>query len=159
MDRKGVTFLGVLLITVLFAAGMFVGVEVEAQKATENDAAQLGESSGTIDLDTIILDNKGYKKDRKGPVEFSHKKHAQSYRILCWECHHEYKGKNNVWVPWAKTKKCRECHDPMNKEINEIKLQKAFHNQCKGCHKALAKEDKKTGAYQKCGGCHKKKPS
>ena len=156
MGRKWIAFLGVLLITVLFAAGMFVGVDVEAQKEAENDATQAGAGSGTMDLDVLILDNEGYKKDRKGPVEFSHRKHAKDYRVLCWECHHEYKDKENVWAPWAETKKCRECHDPLKKEITEIKLQKAFHYNCKGCHKALAKEEKKTGAYQKCAGCHKK---
>ena len=95
MDRKWIAFLGVLLITVLSAAGMFVGVEVEAQKAAENDAAQVGEGSGSMELDVVIIDNEGYKKDRKGPVEFSHRKHAQDYRVLCWECHHEYKDKEN----------------------------------------------------------------
>jgi hypothetical protein len=151
MDRKWMAFLGVLLITVLFAAGMFAGIEVEAQKPAKKDASQVA-----MDLDVIILDTEGYKKDRKGPVEFSHRKHAQDYRVLCWECHHEYKGKENVWVPWAETKKCQECHDPVKKEITEIKLQKAYHLNCKGCHKTLAEEDKRTGAYRKCAGCHKK---
>ena len=133
MSLKWISFLGVLLVTILLTAGMFVGVEAEAQKVTGNDATQLGEGSDTMELDVLILDNLGYKKNRKGPVEFSHLKHAQDYRILCWECHHKYKDKENVWVPWAKTKKCRECHDPIKKEITEIKLQKAFHySPCSG---------------------------
>lgn len=156
MGRKWIAFISVLLISLLVSAGVFVGFEVEAQKAAEKDATDVGEKSSTMALDVLILDNEGYKKDRKGPVEFSHKKHARDYKVLCWECHHEYKDKENIWVPWVETKKCRECHDPMKKEITEIKLQKAFHYNCKGCHKALAKEDKKTGAYQKCAGCHKK---
>ena len=109
---------------------------------------------GTKNLDVILLNNQGYKKKRKGPVEFTHKKHAYEYRFLCWDCHHDYKDGQNIWVPWGETKRCSQCHDPRKKEPNKIMLQKAFHYQCKGCHKELEKIGRKAGAYKKCGGCH-----
>ena len=91
-------------------------------------------------LDLILLNNQGYKKKRKGPVEFTHKKHVYQYKLFCWDCHHDYKDGQNVWVPWGETKRCNQCHDPKSKEHNKIMLQKAFHYQCKGCHKDLAKK-------------------
>ena len=115
------------------------------------------QKAGPRDLDVILLNNQGYKKKRKGPVEFTHKKHAYEYRFLCWDCHHDYKDGQNIWVPWGETKRCSQCHDPRKKEPNKIMLQKAFHYQCKGCHKELEKIGRKAGAYKKCGGCHQKK--
>jgi hypothetical protein len=40
--------------------------------------------------DIIVIDNKGYDQDRRGPVKFTHKKHAEDYKVACNECHHEY---------------------------------------------------------------------
>ena len=108
-------------------------------------------------LNVILLNNQGYNKKRKGPVEFTHKKHAYDYRLLCWDCHHEYKDGQNIWVPWGETKECSQCHDPKKNEPNKIMLQKAFHYQCKGCHEKFAKIGKKAGGYDKCGSCHMKK--
>jgi hypothetical protein len=133
----------------MLVAGQIVGVDAQTQQAEK--------STGSQDLDIIMIDNEGYKKDRRGPVEFSHRKHAREYKLLCWECHHEYKDDQNIYAPWGETKKCSQCHDPVKPELNEIKLQKAFHLNCKGCHMGLAKEDKKTGAFKKCNGCHVKK--
>jgi hypothetical protein len=108
------------------------------------------------DLDVVIIDNTGYKRDKKGAVEFSHEKHARDYDVNCWDCHHVYEGDNNVWAPWGETQKCMECHDPLSNENNPIKLQKAYHLNCKGCHKELQEENKDSGAARKCGGCHQK---
>lgn len=109
------------------------------------------------DLDVIMIDNKGYKKDKKGPVRFTHKRHARMHRVSCWECHHVYVKGENVWVPWGETKKCNQCHDPINDGPTNKKLQKAFHYNCKKCHEALAKENKKMGDAKKCTNCHLKK--
>ena len=136
--------------------------EREAQKEAETPTSA-GESSGPDEgeeFDVIILNGEDYKKNRKGPVEFTHKKHALDYKILCWECHHVYEDDNrenpNLYSPWGETDTCDSCHDPKEEEITDIRLQRAYHLNCKGCHKQLAHEKKKAGEYRKCTGCHQK---
>lgn len=140
---------------------MLFGVQMSVAGA-ENEAA--GISAGAkaktdaSSLNVIVLNNQGYKKKRKGPVIFTHKKHVYDYRLFCWDCHHDYnKEGQNVWLPWGETKRCDQCHDPRKAEPNKIMLQKAFHYQCKGCHQDFARKVMKTGAYRKCAGCHQKK--
>ena len=142
------------------------------------------------ELNIITIDNKGYQKDRKGPAKFEHVKHSREYQISCWDCHHEYKDKDeqqveqpaeaakneqgeeaaqneepkepkakylteqNIWSPWGITKKCAECHDPKEKKDDAIKLQAAYHKNCKNCHmdRRIYKGD--VLAYRKCTSCH-----
>ena len=159
MDRKAffyVLFLSVLM-ALVFTGWKITMVEAGATQVVGISSGDTGAKADPRNLNVILLNNQGYKKKRKGPVEFTHKKHVYQYRLFCWDCHHDYKDGQNVWVPWGETKRCDQCHDPRKKEPNKIMLQKAFHYQCKGCHKKLAKEKKKTGAYRKCGGCHLKK--
>lgn len=106
-------------------------------------------------LDVIVIDNSGYKSDRKGPVTFTHRKHALDYKVSCWDCHHEFKDGKNVWAPWENTSPCSECHDPVKTQDKVWNLQKAFHVNCKNCHQDLAAKKMKTGPYKKCFGCHK----
>ena len=142
------------LITVILTAGQIVAVEAETSKTAEISPDKPKDMASSRDLDVIVLDDDGYKKDRKGPVEFTHKKHASEYKVLCWDCHHDFKDGQNIWAPWGDTKKCSQCHDPQKKEPTNIKLQKAFHYNCKGCHRELAKEKKQAGTFDKCTGCH-----
>ncbi len=113
--------------------------------------------------DEIMLENKGYKKDKKGPVKLTHKKHNVDFKIACAECHHVYKDGKNVWTEGEKVEKCSKCHPviwPKGKKKKKgvaMKLQNAYHKNCKTCHKALAKEDKPTGPFKKCTKCHEKK--
>ena len=109
--------------------------------------------------DEVMLENKGYKKDKKGPVKLTHQKHNVDYKITCADCHHLYKDGKNVWKEGDFVEKCSECHDPLkkNKETKAMKLQNAYHKNCKTCHKTLAKEGKKTGPFKKCNKCHEKK--
>ncbi len=155
-------FLNALFPLVLIAL-ILTGWQVEMVRAgnqtTGLSSDETGKTSGQRNLNVILLNNQGYKKKRKGPVEFTHKEHVYQYRLFCWDCHHDYKDGQDIWVPWGKTQRCSECHNPKNKERNNIMLQKAYHYQCKGCHKDLAKKKMKTGAYRKCGGCHLKKES
>jgi hypothetical protein len=104
--------------------------------------------------DVLTLDNKAYKSDRKGPVTFTHRKHAMEYRVSCWDCHHEYKDGKNIWSPWGETKQCAQCHDPVKSQDKVMNLQKAYHVNCKTCHQNLAAQKKKTGPHRKCLGCH-----
>ena len=149
MNRGVGALLMLSLITLMLVVGQICGVGAQTQQAEKD--------TNSKNSDNIIIDNEGYKKDRRGPVEFSHKKHAREYKLLCWQCHHEYEDDENIYAPWGETKKCRQCHDPVKQEPNEIKLQKAYHLNCKGCHMRLAKEDQKAGAFKKCNGCHAKK--
>lgn len=103
----------------------------------------------------VIIENNGYKKDMKGAVTLSHKKHSVDYKIKCNECHHVYEGaKNNIWKETDPVKKCNECHDPEKKLDNAQKLQTSFHNNCKDCHKESGKEK---APYKVCNDCHAKK--
>ncbi len=70
---------------------------------------------------------------KMGDVSFTHAKH-QSKISDCTECHH--KGIEEA--------KCTGCHGAKD-GIPEAK--KAFHDQCKGCHK-------KSGGPTKCKECH-----
>lgn len=150
-----------MLFPLVLISLMLTGWQVKMVGASSRTAgvssADAAAKTGQRNLNLILLDNQGYKKKRKGPVEFTHKKHAYQYKLFCWDCHHDYKDGQDVWVPWGKTERCSACHNPKDKTKNKIMLQKAFHYQCKGCHKDLAKKKMKTGAYRKCGGCHLKK--
>jgi hypothetical protein len=112
--------------------------------------------------DDIVIESKGWPKDKYEPTKLSHKKHATEYKIPCKDCHHVYKDGKNVWEEGQEVKKCSECHNVylLGKELREateeekkLSLFKAFHDNCKGCHK---KEQK---GPVKCTECHAKKPT
>ena len=108
--------------------------------------------------DEINIENTGYKTNRKGPVTFSHGDHAESYEIACSECHHDYQDGKNVWEEGDPVKKCVACHSPLKSKGKIKKLSIAYHNNCKGCHKKLAKQEGGTEApYKKCTDCHEKR--
>ncbi|MBW1805391.1 MAG: cytochrome c3 family protein [Deltaproteobacteria bacterium] len=151
MDRG----LRVLLKTAIIAAlVMSVGIVVGADNAQTTAAGSSETADDLYELDIIVLDKEGYSKDRKEPVRFRHKKHARDYKILCWECHHDYDGKNNVWSPWGTIEKCDDCHDPTEKDGDIMKLQTAFHINCKKCHEERAIFGKDPKAYRRCTTCH-----
>jgi len=104
--------------------------------------------------DEVVIENKGYKADKKGRVNLTHKKHSEDYKVLCADCHHQYENGKNVWKDADPVKKCIDCHDPEAKKDNADKLQNAFHKNCQGCHKEL--KDKEA-PYKKCNDCHEKK--
>lgn len=103
--------------------------------------------------DVITIENK-YKPDKKGPVNFAHKKHSVDYKVACNECHHVYKAGKNVWKEGDPVPKCSSCHDPEEKEGNVEKLQNSFHKNCQGCHKELKGKE---APYKKCNDCHQGK--
>jgi len=105
----------------------------------------------------IYIENKVYKTDRKGPVRFSHSEHAEGYVEACDGCHHEYRDGENVWQEGQPVKKCSACHDPSKNKGNVKKLNIAFHKNCKGCHRKLAKEGGTDAPYKQCTDCHEKR--
>jgi hypothetical protein len=107
--------------------------------------------------DEINISGEGYKKDIKGPVKFSHKKHHEEYKAACTDCHHDYQNGKNVWKEGDPVKKCGECHNPLKKQGKVDKLQNAYHKNCKDCHKEMDKAGKKNAPFKKCNDCHAKK--
>ncbi len=95
---------------------------------------------------TIIL-----KAGRKGDVTFLHHQHQE--HIKCSVCHHS-KGPDGKQVPYKegqKIEKCATCHNKgmANRRLNST--MKAFHKNCKTCHRKNKK------GPTRCNGCHKKK--
>ena len=102
----------------------------------------------------VTISNEGYATDKKGPVVLSHGKHYKDYGLACEECHHVYEDGKNVWKAGQEVQKCSACHDAIDKEGDAMKLQNAYHKNCKSCHKALKD---KAAPYKKCNDCHQKK--
>ncbi|MBN2034101.1 MAG: cytochrome c3 family protein [Deltaproteobacteria bacterium] len=118
-------------------------------------AEKSNKSATSSNSDVIIINNDDYKSKRRGPVTFTHLKHAKEYGVSCWECHHEFEDNLNIWVPWSDTGRCADCHDPKGDE-EMVGLQKAYHANCRDCHRVLDKQNKKTGPARGCFGCHEK---
>ncbi len=99
----------------------------------------------------IMIYNKGYKRKLYQPVRFTHQTHAEDYGIECNECHHDYKGGENVWEEGDPVKKCIVCHSPLKKRGEKVhRLVFAYHFKCKRCHK-----ENESGPV-KCKECHTK---
>ena len=112
--------------------------------------------------DDIVIETKGWPKDKYEPTTLTHKKHATEYKIPCKDCHHVYKDGKNVWEEGQAVQKCSECHNVylLGKDLREateeekkLSLYKAYHDNCKGCHKTQQK------GPVKCTECHAKKPT
>ena len=72
-------------------------------------------------------------KTKTGIVTFRHQHHADLSFTTCKTCHHTFEGEGEV-------KACSECHDKKKKQGDAIKLKKAFHNRCTGCHQYTMEE-------------------
>ncbi len=105
----------------------------------------------------IVINNEVYKTDRKGSVQFSHSEHVEGYVDACDACHHEYKDGQNVWEEGQPVQKCSACHDPLKRDGNVRKLNIAYHKNCKGCHRELAREGGTEAPYRQCTDCHAKR--
>ncbi|MCG8552792.1 MAG: cytochrome c family protein [Desulfobacterales bacterium] len=151
------------LFTILLAAGIAVFFTASGiQAGTEVD--------DVITMKSKLLDAKRKKSpDAKKPtelVQFTHKKHAEEYKISCGSCHHDKDGKPLADLKMGDdVQKCEECHTHVKakkadktfqgkdkkKPVDIMHLESAIHENCIGCHKA---EGLKVGT--KCGDCHKK---
>ena len=129
--------------------------------------------AGTTVPDDIKMENKAYSKHTKGIVMFSHKKHAEDYKVGCGECHHDDKNKPlDTLKAGDDVQNCMECHKKPafmkgKKAKGLSKAQKleyhanAIHDNCKGCHKEFNKEKglkskDKGAAPTSCKTCHPK---
>lgn len=103
-----------------------------------------------------------FAKPTKAPVEFTHKKHNEDYKIACADCHHVYKDGKNVWKEGDAVQKCEACHNEptiegekkLPPDQQKLNLKLAYHNNCVGCHQKLKKEKPDTKAPVTCTGCH-----
>jgi hypothetical protein len=116
--------------------------------------------------DVVTMENKAYTKHKKSIVMFSHKKHAEEYKIGCGECHHDAKGKPLTSLKMGdEVKGCIECHKIASRAPKGADLSKkerlayhaeAIHCNCVGCHKKFKKESAKKTAPTACAKCHLK---
>lgn len=127
--------------------------------------------------DVLKMNRPEYKEHTKSIVEFTHKKHAEDYKIGCGECHHDDKGKPIEGLKMDDdVKSCIECHKipgtmpgKLKKEMREQKASKedvnakkleyhaeAVHMNCISCHKAHNKKNNTKAAPATCTKCHPK---
>jgi len=125
--------------------------------------------AGTKVPDVIKMENKAYKKHKKGIIMFSHKKHIDEYKAGCGECHHDNDNKplNNL-KEGDNVQNCIECHKkpgerPKGKSAPKLKKKErlayhaeALHYNCKDCHKKFNKKTKTKKAPTTCTKCHPK---
>ena len=134
-----------ILVCIAFVAVALFTTAVWAQKT----------KSGVV-ADTLKIFETGvFKKHKKPPVTFGHKKHSVDYKIACTECHHRYKDGKQIWKEGDKVATCGTCHTSAKKNDGKmLSLYNAFHKNCRTCHKK-GKKGKK--GPTKCSQCHAKK--
>ena len=138
MKRKLAAALVVLLSGLVFVA---VGVLTAADVADE-----------------FKIYTSGYPEKKRGAVAFTHAKHVKDHAVACDECHHDYKDGKNLWKEGDPVQKCCACHDPgADKEATPRNLERAYHNNCRDCHRAFLKENPDSKVPAKCTECHERK--
>jgi len=141
--------------------------EPEAPKPVAPPPKPANESSF---IDVITMDNPAYSTHKKGIMLFTHKKHAEEYKIGCGECHHDKNG-----APLNDLKKndnvenCIACHTkpgqaPRPKDKTKLSLKEkleyhaeAIHENCIKCHKEYNKKNDTKAAPSSCSKCHPKR--
>jgi hypothetical protein len=120
------------------------------------------DQAATKAADVITIKAGLWTSHTKAPVEFSHKKHAEEYKIACTDCHHKFENGKNVWKQGDPVQKCEACHNEptiqgekkLPPEQQKLNLKLAFHENCVGCHQKLKKDKPDTKAPVTCTGCH-----
>ncbi len=112
--------------------------------------------------DVFKIESTIWPNETRGPVLFTHKKHAEDYSISCNECHHVYENGKNIWQESDPVDRCQDCHFETTVEgerrlppdLQKLNLKLAFHNLCQDCHRAEVRRDRASTAPVTCGGCH-----
>jgi len=99
--------------------------------------------------DMQVVSAAAFVKPRRPPAVFRHDAHNESAMVEeCYGCHHVFDENGDlVEDESSEDQSCSECHD-LERSGNKPDLMKAFHANCKGCHK----EQKKGPVI--CGQCH-----
>ena len=106
--------------------------------------------------DQLLLDHtKDFGKKSRAPVSFSHNRHVD-VTGSCKDCHHIYEQEKNVLdegqlEQGGAAVRCSSCHPSKSR----LSLERAFHDQCMGCHRKVRAEKKK-GGPRYCGECHRR---
>jgi hypothetical protein len=103
--------------------------------------------------DMAFVDNDMFENSRRPPAVFRHDEHNELAQIEeCKICHHVY-GEDGrpVEDESSEDQRCSDCHE-LETSGGQPALMKAFHTNCKGCHKA-----QKDGPLM-CGQCHVRNP-
>ena len=99
--------------------------------------------------DMAFIDNDTFENPRRPPAVFRHDEHNELAQIEeCNICHHVYDENGRlVEDESSEDQRCSDCHE-IEASGRLPALMKAFHTNCKGCHKA-----QKNGPTM-CGQCH-----
>jgi hypothetical protein len=102
--------------------------------------------------DMQVVSNEPFDNPRRPPSVFRHDEHNELAGIeSCSDCHHVYDESGQlIEDESSEDQPCSECHE-LERSGNKPGLMKAFHLNCKGCHKAQNK-----GPLM-CGQCHVKR--
>ena len=139
-----------------------------AEPAAEKDAVATAGSGPPAEF--TLVSSLWETHTKSAPV-FTHEKHSTVHKIACNQCHHiyesggdahEYVSGENMWQEGMPVDKCSKFHDdPTIKNVKKLppaaqkkNLKLAFHNNCRGCHKGLKKENPETKAPVSCKQCH-----
>ena len=103
--------------------------------------------------DMAFVDNDPFDNPRRPPAVFQHDEHNELAKIEeCNVCHHVYDENGRLMEDESsEDQRCAECHE-LEASGRQPALMKAFHTNCKGCHKA-----QKNGPTM-CGQCHVRGP-
>ena len=103
--------------------------------------------------DMRLVDADAFESPRRPPTVFNHDEHNEMAEIdECYECHHVYDEEGKlVEDESSEDLSCAECHE-LEASGRKLALMKAFHTNCKGCHK------KKGKGPVMCGQCHVRRP-
>jgi len=115
------------------------------------------------DEEMVIAHKEVFQRLERAPVIFTHEKHVEELGgdESCSECHHIYSEEEGKLIyEEGEEVGCTECHGFKDEKREDggktPSLMNAYHINCVGCHRKLAKENKKTGPAT-CGECHIKK--
>jgi hypothetical protein len=127
MKKSAVIMIGVLVLSALLMAAAYSQEEMQA------------------------VDNQAFPSPQRPPSLFRHDEHNATAAIEeCNVCHHVYDDTGKlVEGESSEDQGCSECH-AVSDSGNQPGLRKAFHLNCKGCHREQQK-----GPIL-CGECHVK---
>jgi hypothetical protein len=99
--------------------------------------------------DMQFVDNVAFDNPQRPSAVFKHDEHNKIAQIeACHQCHHAYDDNGNLLEDESsEDRSCSDCHD-LERSGNKPGLMKAFHSNCKDCHRRHKK------APLMCGQCH-----